>query len=238
MENFQFCVPTNVYFGKDQIKNLPNIINQYGHRVLLVYGGSIKRQGIYDRIHDLLADCQLTELSGVVGNPHVDKVREGVMLCKDNDIDVLLAVGGGSVIDSAKAIAVSAAMDVEPWKMISKHIEITASLPVVAIPTIAAAGSETDFGGVISNPETNEKLAFYSSLCFPKVAILNPTYTFSVPASQTAAGSADIMSHLMEQYFVSETSMLSDLLVESVMKTVIHYAPIAIERPDDYEARA
>ncbi|MBQ7421279.1 MAG: iron-containing alcohol dehydrogenase [Prevotella sp.] len=239
MENFQFCVPTNVFFGKGQIEQLPEVMKEYGKNVLLVYGGgSIKRLGIYDKILSLLPESNIIELEGIARNPRIDKVREGARLCEENQVDVILAVGGGSVLDSAKAIAVSAAMKLDAWKIISEHLDITAALPIVAVPTVAATGSETDSGAVISNPETNEKLSFMSPLVFPKAAILDPTYTFSIPASQTAAGSADILSHLMEQYFVAENTMMSDLLVESVMKTVIHYTPIALREPDNYEARA
>lgn len=238
MENFQFCIPTKVMFGKGQIENLPEVMNDYGRNVLPVYGGgSIKRLGIYDKIKSLLPDRNITDLSGVARNPRIDKVREGAALCSKNSVDVILAVGGGSVIDSSKAIAASVAMNMDAWEIITKHTTITKTLPIIAVPTVAATGSETDAGAVISNPDTHEKLSLSSPLLFPRVSILDPTYTFTVPAKQTAAGSADILSHLMEQYFVTDNTFMGDLLVESVMKTVIHYAPIAMREPDNYEAR-
>lgn len=149
-----------------------------------------------------------------------------------------MAVGGGSVIDCAKVIAAAACTDMDAWQMIVDHAPIVAALPLCAIPTLAATGSETDAGAVISNTATNEKRSFFSSLIMPKVAIMDPTYTFTVPASQTAAGAADILSHLLEQYFVPQGTFMGDLMVESVMKTIIHYTPVALAEPDNYEARA
>lgn len=238
-ENFDFCVLTHILFGQGQIAHMPEAIGEFGEKVLLVYGGgSIKRMGLYGRIEELLSGCEIHELSGIAPNPRVESVREGVELCRKHHIDVILAVGGGSVIDCAEAIAAAFHYDGDAWDMIASHAEIVQALPIVAIPTAAATGSEADFGAVITNPETNEKLGLNSPALFPKLAILDPEYTFSVPARQTAAGSIDILSHLMEQYFVPATTYMSDLLVESVMKTVVRYAPIAYREPDDYEARA
>lgn len=238
MENFNFSMPTNVLFGKGQISNLPDAIKQFGKRVLLVYGGSsIKRIGVYDKVKSLLQDCEILELGGIEPNPRIEKVREGVKLARENKVDVILAAGGGSVIDTAKAIAAAFYYEGDAWEMIASRSVITKTLPVVTILTTAATGSEANFGAVISNEETNEKLGINSTALFPKVSILDPTYTFTVPAKQTAAGSIDIFSHLMEQYFVPSSTYMSDLLVESVMKTVVKYAPIALATPDDYEAR-
>lgn len=239
MENFEFCVPTKILFGKGQIAKLPDTIGNFGKNVLLVYGGgSIKRLGIYDKVKELLNDCEIYELSGIDPNPRVDKVREGVEICREHNIDVLLAIGGGSVIDTAKAIAAAFYYDGDAWDMISSHAEIIKALPIVTILTTAATGSEANFGAVISNPETNEKLGIMSSQLFPKVSILDPEYTFTVPAKQTAAGSIDILSHLMEQYFVPSSTYMNDLLIGGVMKTVVKYAPVAYAEPDNYEARA
>ncbi|MDO4165303.1 MAG: iron-containing alcohol dehydrogenase [Bacteroides sp.] len=239
MENFQFCISTKVLFGKGQIENLPQVASEYGQSVLLVYGGgSIKRIGVYDSIKSLLAGCEVVELSGIAPNPRIESVREGVKLCREHGVDWILAVGGGSVIDCAKVIAAAACTDMDAWQMIVNHAAITEALPICAIPTLAATGSETDAGAVISNTAINEKRSFFSPLIMPKVAIMDPTYTFTVPASQTAAGSADILSHLLEQYFVPQSTFMGDLLVEGVMKTIIHYTPIALAEPDNYEARA
>ena len=239
MENFEFCVPTNIFFGKGQISNLPGVIGGFGRKVLLAYGGgSVKKMGLYDKVKALLADCEIYELSGIAPNPRVESVRAGVALCREHDIDVILAVGGGSVIDCCKGIAAAFYYDGDAWDMIASHAEIAQALPIVTILTAAATGSEADFGAVITNPETNEKLGLNSAALFPKVSILDPEYTFTVPAKQTAAGSIDILSHLMEQYFVPASTYMSDLLVEAVMKTVVKYASIAYKEPDNYEARA
>lgn len=239
MENFQYCIGTNILFGKNQISNLPDIVKAEGNKVLLAYGGgSIKRIGLYDKVKELLSDCEIYELSGIEPNPKIESVETGAELCKRHGVEVVLAVGGGSVIDCSKAIAAAALYDGEPWKLITGEAAIGQALPLIAIPTMAATGSEMDAGGVISNPATHEKRGFFSQYVLPKASILDPTYSFTVPAYHTAAGSADILSHLLEQYFVSESTFMNDLLVESVMKTVIKYAPVVIAEPDNYEARA
>lgn len=239
MENFDFCIGVNVLFGKDRINELPSSIAAYGKKVLLCYGsGSIKKMGLYDKVMELLSDLEVYELSGIAPNPKIESVREGVRLCREHSIDVILAVGGGSVIDCSKAIAAAVYYDGDPWEMISLRKPIEKALPIVTVLTLSATGSEADSGAVISNPETNEKLSLFSPAIMPKVSIMDPTYTFTVPANQTAAGCADIMSHLMEQYFVPESTFMGDLLVEAVMKTIIKYAPVAVREPDNYEARA
>lgn len=239
MENFDFCIGVNVLFGKDRINELPSSIAAYGKKVLLCYGGgSIKKMGLYDKVRELLSDLEVYELSGIAPNPKIESVREGVRLCREHSIDVILAVGGGSVIDCSKAIAAAVYYDGDPWEMISLRKPIEKALPIVTVLTLSATGSEADSGAVISNPETNEKLSLFSPAIMPKVSIMDPTYTFTVPANQTAAGCADIMSHLMEQYFVPESTFMGDLLVEAVIKTIIKYAPVAVKEPDNYEARA
>ena len=239
MKNFQFHIPTDIRFGRGQIETLPAVIQAFGRKILLVYGGgSVKRTGLYDMVKDLLRDREILELSGVAPNPRVDSVREGVRLCREGGVQVILAVGGGSVIDCAKAVAAAVYYDGDAWDMIASRAEIRRALPIVAIPTLAATGSEADGGAVISNPETREKLGLNSPLLFPAVALMDPAHTFTVPAGQTAAGAIDIFSHLLEQYLVPASTYLSDLLVESVMKTVIRYAPTALREPENYEARA
>ncbi len=238
MENFQFCLPTKILFGREQIAHLPEVMAGFGKKVLLAYGGgSIKKIGLYDKVKELLPYYEIYELSGIAQNPKIGSIREGVTLCREHDIDVILAVGGGSVIDCAKAIAAACFYPGDAWEMIAHHAKIEKALPIVTVPTLAASGSEANADAIISNPETNEKLAMTSSKIFPAVSILDPIYTFTVPASQTAAGSIDILSHLMEPYFVPKSTYLSDLLIESVMKTVIRYTPIAFREPENYEAR-
>lgn len=239
MENFQFCISTNILFGKDQIQKLPEVISSYGTRVLLCYGGgSIKRIGLYDTITELLKECEIFEVGGIAPNPKIESVREGVKICQEHPIDVILAVGGGSVIDCAKAIAAATYYEGDAWEMITSHFPIEKAVPIVTVLTLSATGSEADAGAVISNMETNQKLSLFSPHIMPKVSIMDPTYTFTVPANQTAAGCADIMSHLMEQYFTAKTTYMGDLLVEAVMKTIIKYARVAMDEPDNYEARA
>lgn len=240
MENFQYCISTNILFGKEQIANLPEVIKPYGHKILLSYGGgSIKHIGLYDRIKSLLSDCEIHELCGIEPNPRIGKVYEGARMCKEYGVDFILAVGGGSVIDCSKVIAAAALYDGDAWDFVTTgKASIEKALPLITVPTMAATGSEMDAGAVISNPETNEKRSLFSPHLLPKASILDPTYTFTVSKFQTAAGSADMLSHLLEQYFVPAGTFMGDMMVESVIKTVIHYVPIALNEPENYEARA
>jgi alcohol dehydrogenase YqhD (iron-dependent ADH family) len=242
MNNFVYDIPTKVYFGKDQLSNLASELSKYGKRVLLVYGGgSIKKNGLYDSIISEIEkeDLELFELSGVEPNPRIQSVRKGVEICKKNDIDVLLAVGGGSTIDATKFIAAGSCIDFDPWDFFTKNAPIDKALPIVTILTLAATGSEMDTAGVISNPDTNDKLARMAPPLLPKVSFLDPTATFSVSKYQTACGSADIMNHIMEVYFnMNQDLFMLDTFMEGMLKTVIKYAPIAMIEPDNYEARA
>lgn len=239
MENFEYRAGTKVLFGKGQIENLPPEVKSYGRKVLLCYGGgSIKKIGVYDEIQRLLSDCEIYELAGIAPNPKIDSVREGVELCRKYGIEVILAVGGGSVIDCAKVVSAAVYYDGEPWNMVKKAVQTEKALPLITILTLAATGSEYDAGAVISNTATNEKLGYDSELVRPKVSILDPTYTFSVSSKQTAAGAIDIMSHLMEQYFTAQSTFLADQMLTGAMKTVIRYAQIAVREPDNYEARS
>ena len=240
MLNFIHNIPTKLYFGKGQICHLAESLMQYGKRVLLAYGGgSIKRMGLYDEVMEILNghDFIVTELSGIAPNPRLSSVAEGQRLCRENGIDVILAVGGGSTIDCAKAIAAAAFYEGDLWEMVQNAQGQYKTLPVVDILTLSATGSEFDIFGVISNPDTNEKLG--GMYCHPAVSICDPTYTFSVPAYQTAAGSADIMSHTFENYFSREAdSDLSEGICESILRSVMKNCPIAIREPDNYSARA
>ena len=202
-------------------------------------GGSIKKNGIYDKIYELLKDFKIVELSGIEPNPRIGTVRTGVEICRENDIDVILAVGGGSTIDCSKVIGAGRYYDGDTWDLVKDNSKITNALPIVTILTISATGSEMNATAVISNPETNEKLVTSSKFMRPKASILDPEYTYTLPAIQTASGVADIMSHVIENYFGDEKDCyLQDKFSEGILKTCIKYAPIALSEPTNYEARA
>ena len=242
MKSFVYDIPTKVYFGSDQLGHLGDELKRFGNRVLLTYGGgSIKKTGLYDRVTAEIcrAGLELFELSGIEPNPRVDSVRKGAELCRREKIDVLLAVGGGSVIDATKFIGAGTFYDGDPWELSTGKGEIKACLPIVTVLTLSATGSEMDTGGVISNPETKDKLGRLDPHMLPKVSFLDPVNTYTVSAYQTACGSADILSHLFEVYFNMQPDLyMLDCFMEGLMKTVIRYTPVAIEKPDDYEARA
>jgi alcohol dehydrogenase YqhD (iron-dependent ADH family) len=243
MNNFIYDIPTKVYFGKDQLSNLGAELKSFGNRVLLTYGGgSIKRMGLYDKVVEEIrkAGLELFELSGIEPNPRIGSVREGVRICKTEKIDVVLAVGGGSTLDAAKFMCAGAHVDHDPWEFFGANAKpIETALPLVTILTLSATGSEMDTAGVISNPETEDKLGRLAGPIRPRVSFLDPTLTYSVNAYQTACGSADILSHLMEVYFDTEQGMdMIDGFMEGMLRAVIKYAPIAIAEPDNYEARA
>ncbi len=242
MNRFVYEIPTRVYFGDNQMKHLGEELRKYGQKVLLTYGGgSIKKSGLYEKVVDAInkAGLELFELSGIDPNPRVSSVNEGAAICKKEKIDVLLAVGGGSVIDCTKFIGAATFYDGDAWDILTGKVSVTQCLPIIDIVTLAATGSEMDSAGVISNPETKEKIGQMFPVMRPKVSFLDPTNTFSVSKYQTACGSADILSHIIEVYFdMSQDFYMLDTVMEGLMKTVIKYAPIAMERPDDYEARA
>lgn len=240
MNNFTFCVPTDIRFGRDQIECLPEELKKYGKRVLLVYGGgSIKRTGLYEKIQSLLKEFEIYELSGIEPNPKLSSVRKGVALCKEHKIDVVLAVGGGSCIDASKHIACGAFYEGDPWDLVLDRSKVTGALPIAVVLTICATGSEMNSGAVISNEETNEKLEINTPLLYPALSICDPTYLYTLPAKQTAAGTVDIMSHVFEQYFQpNDGAYLTDRLAEAVLKTCVHYGPIALKEPENYEARS
>lgn len=242
MKNFNYSIPTEIFFGKGKISVLGDQIKKYGSKVLLVYGGgSIKRNGIYDKAVSILKENGINywELSGVEPNPRIESVRKGAEICKENNIDLVLAIGGGSSIDCAKVIAAARYYDGEPWDIVLDSDRITKVLPIASILTLAATGSEMDAGAVITNLQTNEKLAVMHKDMNPKFSILDPTYTFTVPANQTAAGTADIMSHIFEEYFEkTKEAYLQNRMAEALLKTCIKYGKIAIEEPENYEARA
>lgn len=240
MQNFDYHTPTRLIFGKDVIQDLPEVMNQFGKKILLTYGGgSIKKIGLYDQVKELLKDFDLYELSGIQPNPKYDpSVLDGVKMCKENDVDVILAVGGGSVLDCTKAIAAGAKYDGDPWDLISYQVKAKDALPIVDIITLAATGSEYDAGGVISRTETNDKIGYVDPLLFPAVSFLDPTYTFTVSKKQTAAGCADAMNHIMEQYFCEDSTLLNDGFMEAGLKSLMINAKKCLDNPEDYNARA
>ena len=240
MQNFNYCTPTRLIFGKGVIKDLPQVMSKYGKRILLTYGsGSIKKIGLYDQVIELLKDYEIFELPNIMPNPKYDpSVLDGVRMCKEHNIDVILSVGGGSVLDCSKAIAGGAKYDGDPWDLITYKAETNDALPIVDIITLAATGSEYDAGGVISRTETNDKTCYSDPHLYPKVSFLDPTYTFSVSKKQTRAGIADAMNHIMEQYFCEDSTILNDGFMEAGLKSLMINGQKCLENPEDYTARA
>ena len=243
MNDFIYQNTTKIYFGRNQMENLGTELKKYGQRVLLVYGGgSIKKIGLYDRVLKEIENAGLKcfELSGVEPNPRHTTVNRGAQICRENNIDVLLAVGGGSTIDCTKGIAAATYYDGDCWDLVKGTASVTNALPIVTVLTLAATGSEMDCGGVISNMQTNEKLAIVHPLLQPRASFLNPENTYSVSAFQTACGSVDIISHVFDSYYFTLQPKMDfiDGVMTDLIKTVVKYAPIAIERPADYDARA
>lgn len=240
MQNFDYMTPTRLIFGKGVISNLPEVMSAFGKRILMTYGGgSIKKLGLYDKVKELLKGYEIYELPNIQPNPKYDpSVLDGVKICKEKNIDVILAVGGGSVLDCTKAIAAGAKYDGDPWDLISYKVKAKAALPIVDILTLAATGSEYDAGGVISRTETNDKIGYVDPLLYPVCSILDPEYTFTVSKKQTAAGCADAMNHIMEQYFTGDTTILNDGFCEAGFKSLMINAKKCLENPEDYTARA
>lgn len=240
MQNFDYQTPTRLIFGKGVISGLPEVMKPFGRKLLMTYGGgSIKKLGLYDKVKELLSDYEIYELPDIQPNPKYDpSVLDGVRICKEKQIDVILSVGGGSVLDCSKAIAAGAKYEGDPWDLISYKVKAKAALPIVDILTLAATGSEYDCGGVISRTETNDKIGYVDPLLFPVCSILDPVYTFTVSKKQTAAGCADAMNHIMEQYFTEDTTLLNDGFCEAGLKSLMVNAKKCLENPKDYTARA
>lgn len=243
MKNFMYHVPTKVLFGRGEICKLADEIKAYGSKVLFVYGGgSIKKIGLYDTVVNILNenDIPFMELGGIDPNPRITSVEEGVKICRENNIDIILSVGGGSVIDCGKLIAAGTkAKTDDMWGIVTGKFPIKEVLPVIVVLTLAAAGSEMDTSAIISNMITHEKTGPSNPGMRPKVAIMDPEYTFTVSKRQTAAGTADIISHVLEVYFNNNKgAYLQSRFAEAVLKTCIKYGCCAYNTPDDYEARA
>ena len=240
MDNFKFHASTEILFGKDQITNLPAVLSAYGKKVLLAYGGgSIKKSGLYDTIKTLLKDFIVIDFPDIEPNPHLTSVERGAKLCREHDIDVILAVGGGSVIDCSKVVAAAALYEGKAWDLVLDGNLITKALPIVTVLTLAGTGSEMNKGAVITNTDNQMKKGTGNWATMPKTSIVDPTYLMTLPARQTASGSADIFSHVLENYFKkTPDAYVQDRIAEALLQTVIHYAPIALKDPSDYSARA
>jgi alcohol dehydrogenase YqhD (iron-dependent ADH family) len=242
MKSFEFYNPTRLIFGKGQLEKLKREVGNYGKNVLLVYGGgSIKRAGLYDKVIGYLneAGANVTELAGVEPNPRLSTVHKGVDLCKTNNIDLILAVGGGSVLDCAKAIAVGAKYDGDMWDFAQRKAVPTDALPLGTVLTMAATGSEMNSGSVITNTETQEKLGWGSAYSFPAFSILDPENTYSLPKDQTVYGVVDMMSHVLEHYFhAEENTDIQDGFCESILRGVIDAGPKLINDLQNFELRS
>lgn len=243
--NFTYCNPTKLFFGKGALENIRTELDKYGSRVMLVYGGgSIKRNGIYDQVVRVLAETgkQVAEISGVMPNPTVDKLREGIALARQHKADFILAVGGGSCCDYAKALAVSIHCEEDPWeKYFVKFEEPSCPIvPVGCVLTMVGTGSEMNAGSVITNPEQKLKIGhvFASEEVMPRFSVLDSTYTLTLPRYQMVAGIYDIFNHICEQYFSGNDDNTSDYLAEGLMRSVIHASRIASQDPQNYEARS
>ncbi|WLR50388.1 iron-containing alcohol dehydrogenase [Bacillus tianshenii] len=241
MNNFVYYNPTKLIFGKDQIEKLGKEVASYGKKVLLVYGGgSIKKNGVYDSVLAELKkiDASVHELTGVEPNPRLTTVHKGVEICKAEGIEFVLAVGGGSVIDCAKAIAAGAPFEGDVWDFVTKKAKPETALPLGTVLTLAATGSEMNPNSVITNWETQEKYGWNSPLVYPKFSIMDPTYTMSVPKDHTIYGIVDMMSHTFEQYFHNTPNTpLLDRMCEGLLKTVIETAPKLLVDLESYEHR-
>lgn len=242
--DFSFCNPTKLYFGKNSLCHLKDELAKYGRKILFVYGGgSIKRNGVYDAVVSVLKSGgkEIVELGGVMPNPTSEKLVEGCNLARAEKVDFILAVGGGSTIDYAKGVSVGALYDGDPWEKYYLKMEEPANplIPVGAVLTMVGTGSEMNGGSVITNHEQKLKIGHvFGEEVFPKFAILNPEFTFSVPKRQMVAGVYDIFNHICEQYFSGNDDNTSDYISEGLMKSVVHSSKIAVQNPNDYEARS
>ncbi|WP_273853274.1 iron-containing alcohol dehydrogenase [Guptibacillus spartinae] len=242
MNNFTYQNPTKLIFGKGQLEALKTEVPKYGKKVLVVYGGgSIKKNGVYDSVMNTLNEigAEVFELSGVEPNPRLTTVHKGVDICKENDIDFILAVGGGSVIDCTKAISAGAKYDGDVWDFVTKKAAPEAALPFGTVLTLAATGSEMNAGSVITNWDTQEKYGWGHPLVFPTFSILDPENTYTVPKNHTVYGMVDMMSHVLEQYLHPESNTeLQENMQFSVLETVMNTAPKLIEDMQNYDHRA
>ena len=243
--NFTYCNPTKLYFGEDSLNNLKTELRKYGNNVVLVYGGgSIKKNGIYDDVLRILTESgkNVAEISGVMPNPTLSKLRAGIEIAREHQADLLLAVGGGSVCDYSKAVSVSVNCEEDPWEKYFVRFEEPECrlIPVGCVLTMVGTGSEMNAGSVITNEETKQKIGhvFASEDVMPRFTVLNPVYTMTLPEYQMVAGIYDIFNHICEQYFSGEDDNTSDYISEGLMRSVIHSSRAAVEDPQNYEARS
>lgn len=243
--NFEYCNPTKLYFGEEALNNLNAELLKYGENVVLVYGGgSIKKNGIYDEVMEILKanHKNVAEISGVMPNPTLEKLYEGVEIARNHKADLLLAVGGGSVCDYSKAVSVSVNCEEDPWEKYFLRFEEPdcETIPVGCVLTMVGTGSEMNAGSVITNSETKQKIGhvFADEKIMPKFSILNPRYTMTLPKYQMVSGIYDIFNHICEQYFSGEDDNTSDYISEGLMRSLINASRIANKNPQDYEARS
>lgn len=242
--NFSYCNPTRLYFGENSLDNLSKELANYGNKVMLTYGGgSIKKSGLYDKVVAILKENgkEIFEDPGVMPNPTVKKLYEGCKIAKENDVDLILAVGGGSVCDYSKAVSVSAWCEEDPWDKYYLRMEDVDNriIPVGCILTMVGTGSEMNGGSVITNHESKLKIGHvFGDNVFPKFSILNPVLTYTLPKYQMVAGFYDIMSHILEQYFSGTDDNTSDYIMEGLLRSLIHSSEIAVNDPENYEARS
>lgn len=243
--NFSYCNPTKLYFGDESLNYLNEELPKYGKNVVLIYGGgSIKKNGIYDQVVQILKDNgkNVAEIAGVMPNPTLQKLYEGIEVARNHHADLLLAVGGGSVCDYAKAISVSVNCKEDPWEKYYLRFEEPdcETLPVGCVLTMVGTGSEMNAGAVITNTETKQKIGhvFADEKIMPRFSILNPKYTLTLPHYQMVAGIYDIFNHICEQYFSGEDDNTSDYISEGLMRSLLHSSRIANKNPQDYEARS
>ncbi|MDH6353859.1 NADP-dependent alcohol dehydrogenase [Dysgonomonas sp. PH5-45] len=240
MNNFSFANPVKIIFGKETIKEISKEIPAAA-KVLVIYGGgSIKRNGVYNQVTDALKEHTFFEFSGIEANPHYETCMQAVALIKEKKCDFLLAVGGGSVVDATKFIAAAACFDgPDPWTMVAGKGKIEKAMPFGVVLTLSATGSEMNCGAVITKAETQDKLAFHSSLVYPKFSVLDPTTTFTLPPKQTSNGVIDTFVHVVEQYVTYPVNaMLQDMFAESILKVLVKEGPKALKQPKDYDVRA
>lgn len=242
--NFVYSNPTKLYFGENSLQFLKEELKNYGKTIMLVYGGgSIKKNGIYDAVVQILQACgkEIVEDAGVMPNPTVEKLYEGCKIARAHQVDLILAVGGGSVCDYAKAVSVSAYCEEDPWDKYYLRMEDVDNkiIPVGCVLTMVGTGSEMNGGSVITNHASKLKIGHvFGDNVFPKFSILNPLYTYTLPKYQMTAGFFDIMSHILEQYFSGTDDNTSDYIMEGLLKSLIHSSEIAVQEPENYEARS
>lgn len=240
MNNFDFHLPTSIHFGRGAVSYLTEEVSRYGKKVFLIYSGSVKRIGLYDQVTAMFqkAGIQWAEFTGIEPNPRHTTVNRGIALLREYGADCIVAAGGGSTLDCAKAISFGIYYEGDVWDFYTGKVKETQAMPVIAIPTLAAAGAEVSFSAVISNVETRQKIGLRNPLNRPVCAILDPTFTISVPKYQTACGIVDIMSHTYESYLGPDHLTLPDGIAESILRTCIESGRRVMQDPTDYDARA